>query len=108
MNQSLIKGIVQRVSQTLENELVLAQGDGKKPKRVDLAFEALAKLEGGTRALTPSARGAVNRALREIRTVSPHVTGREIDYRIGNFRKVFGNNCAITAMAIARHWGRLA
>ena len=106
MNQSLIKGIVQRVSKTLETELILSQDEEPKPKRVDLAFEALAKLEGGHRNLTKSARGAVNKALKEIREVAPNVTGREIDFRVHQFKKQFGN-CAVTATSIARHWARL-
>lgn len=107
MRQSLIRGIVQRVSKGLETELKLVQEEGPKPKRQDLAFEALAKLEGGHKNLTSSARGAVNKALKEIREVAPNVTGREIEYRIHKFKKEFGS-CSVTATSIARHWARLA
>lgn len=106
MNQSLIRNIVQRVSRGLEEELKLVQEEAPAPRKRDLAFEALAKLEGGYQNLTKSARGAVNKALKEIREVAPNVTSREIDWRIGQFKKQFGN-CTPTATSIARHWARL-
>lgn len=73
----------------------------------DICFEVLAELHGGCSGLTSSARGAINKALKEIRQVCPQVTEEEIKRRICHHRKKWPNiDC--TATSLSKHWALLA
>lgn len=83
-------------------------GNGSKPGRKrDEAFEALGDIEGGFKLLTPSARGSVNRALKDIRSVTPDVTSNEILRRAAIYESHFPNS-TLSASALAKHWARCA
>lgn len=69
----------------------------------DTAFEALAELHGGYQSLTSSCRGRINKALKEIREVSPDVDREQIVERVHNLRTHFPK-ITLTATAMAMHW----
>lgn len=72
----------------------------------NLLFDALARsTDGEADQLTDSTRRSVGVALAQIRKVSPNVTEIEIERRASNYRAHF-RDAAITAMALAKHWGR--
>jgi hypothetical protein len=75
------------------------------PRRRDLAFDALAELEGGAQELTRGARARVGTKLAEIRAVAPDVSPEEIRRRAGNLRLLFPQARA-TAASLASHWAQ--
>lgn len=93
----------------LSERLRRAPGACRLPgtRRVDEAFEALAGLHGGCDEITATCRGAINKALKDIRQVCPHVTEEEIKRRIFHHRKKWPSiDC--TATSLAKHWAILA
>lgn len=85
-------------------------GEPAKPvrqRRRDEAYEALGDIDGGWRQLTPSAAGRVRKALKDIRTVHPGVSAKDIQDRARNYSVVFPG-ATITSTALAVHWARLA
>lgn len=106
MEKSLIQTIADRVRNKVVDEL--QEATEPKVRKRDECFEILGDLEGDWQHLTKSARGAVNKALKEIREVHPGLTPNELRYRIARYRKLFPNGAIITANAVARHWARLA
>lgn len=73
----------------------------------DLQFEALAIATGNDVAqLTPAARGALNAALKQIRTATPAVTPEEIRARAERYRAQHPT-WALTAPSLAKHWPTL-
>ncbi len=79
----------------------------KKPRERDECFEALAEIEGGHQALTITARGAVNKALKDIRSAEPNVVPDEIRRRGRMYRQHFPD-AILSACALAKHWARCA
>lgn len=79
----------------------------KKERGRDEAFEALVEVQGGSlNGLTPSARGSINKALSEIRSVAPRVTAAEIRRRAEVYREKM-RGATLTATALAAWWDRL-
>lgn len=76
------------------------------PER-DLSFEALAEETGST---ISSERGALNKALKEIREASPDLDDADlatvIRIKAGQYRKTFPT-MALTPTALAKHWMRV-
>lgn len=95
----------------------------KKPRRRNVAFDALAELDGGGDTLTPSAAGRIGKALAEIRTAWPIKLpdkpkdaerdeyearlAAEIRLRVREYRQIFPG-AMVTSSALAVHWGRCA
>lgn len=77
----------------------------------DLSFEKLAEVCGvDITALTPTARGALNSALKEIRTAAPDLSDDElalvIEAKAATYRKVM-EGALLTPTALAKHWPNL-
>lgn len=73
----------------------------------DECFEALVEIQGSRlNSLTRSERGAINRALGEIRRVMPDVTAATIRQRAETYREKMPR-ITLTANALASWWGRL-
>lgn len=95
----------------------------KKPRRRNVAFDALAELDGAGNTLTASAAGRVGKALAEIRAAWPIKLpdkpkeaerdayearlAQEIRVRVREYRAIFPG-AAATSTALAVHWGRCA
>jgi hypothetical protein len=78
----------------------------RKQRERDLAFEALCSVSNiDWRELTPSGRGAINRALREIREVyrDTETLPDEIQRRAENLQHLF-SHIPVTASSLAKHW----
>lgn len=86
-------------------EEYLAPADAAAEERPkDLIFEALCAATGTDIAsLTKSGRGAINGALKDIRSASPEVTPEEIKSRAAAYARKFPS-AALTAPALAKHW----
>jgi Helix-turn-helix domain len=86
------------------NQAENSWSNGRKRPR-DLCFEALVEEVGVDPAqLTTTGRGAVNRALKELRQVG--ATPGEIHLRAENYRRTFPQS-SLTAPALAKHWASL-
>lgn len=106
VHQSLFRG--SPASQPTEEGMSfedLTAENPKAPRQRDECFEALAEIEGGHCGLTNSARGAVNKALKEIRQATPGVLPDEIRRRVRMYRMHF-RDATVSACALAKHWGR--
>jgi hypothetical protein len=69
-------------------------------------LESLAGIDGSQISeITPVAWGGINRALSQIKGVSPDVTPEEIKRRADNYHRHF-LNVAISPYALAKHWAR--
>lgn len=95
----------------------------KKARRRNVAFDALAELDGAGNTLTASAAGRVGKALAEIRAAWPIKLpdkpkdaerdayearlAQEIRVRVREYRAIFPG-AAATSTALAVHWGRCA
>jgi hypothetical protein len=78
----------------------------RKPRPPDLLFEAVCDACGIDRqTLTPSGRGPLNRAVKEIREVAG--TPEDVPRRAAEFRRRFPE-ASLTPSALAKHWGSLA
>lgn len=78
----------------------------KRERKQDLAFEALAELDGGYRNLSHQGLGRVRAALKSIRHVAPQVTPHDIQTRAARFHRLFPG-ATITSTAVSTHWARL-
>lgn len=74
-------------------------------RRRDMLWEAVLDGCGITGPLTPSARGAYNRAVADLRSVGAEPT--DVPQRVANYRTLFGD-CALTPTALAKHWAQCA
>jgi hypothetical protein len=75
-------------------------------RKVDTLFEAVAATCGiDTTALTKSSRGALNRAVGDLRAIDADPD--EVPIRAGRYRTVF-DGAALTPTALAKHWPALA
>ena len=109
VHQSLFRGSPAPLP-TVEEDLEfdeLTTEKPKKPRERDECFEALAEIEGGHQALTITARGAVNKALKDIRSAEPNVVPDEIRRRGRMYRQHFPD-AILSACALAKHWARCA
>ncbi|MBN9690715.1 MAG: hypothetical protein J0M24_10795 [Verrucomicrobia bacterium] len=90
-----------------DNTLQLtAASEGKRTRKRDPLFDALVEIEGANPAqLTPSANGAIGKALSEIKTACPGVTPDEIRNRASAYRRLMPR-ATITANALAKYWAR--
>lgn len=78
--------------------------NGRRGRRKDPLFDAMTDAVGiDPAALTETGRGAVNRALRDLRDVG--ATPETVRERAGEFRRRF--SFPLTAMALAKHWASL-
>ena len=69
-------------------------------------LDALATVDGGRiEEVTPSAWAGIQKALKEIKSVTPAVTAEEIKRRAGLY-KAHMPGMTITAHALAKHWAR--
>ena len=90
----------------LSNEKATNPSKPKRSRPRDVEFEALVAVEGlDLSRLNSLERGRVNKALKAIREVFPHVTADEIKRRAANYRKRYPN-AEITAMALACNWSK--
>lgn len=90
-----------------ELDLGLPPPAPKKPRARDLTFEAMADACAmDLTQITSSARGALNRALREIREVRPDLTPEAIRLAVSFYRSLHPS-WPVTAPAIAKHWPEL-
>ena len=81
------------------------------PRERDLSFEKLAEVCGvDITALTPTARGALNRALSDIRSATEELDDGElalvIESKAATYRKVM-DGALLTPTALAKHWPSL-
>jgi len=77
----------------------------KPPRERDELFDALTSACGiDPKTLTDSGRGAVNKALKELRSVD--ATPGQVTLRARNFRQRF-RDATLTPSALAKHWGSL-
>jgi hypothetical protein len=81
------------------------------PRERDLSFEKLAEVCGvDITALTPTARGALNRALSDIRSATTELDDGElalvIEAKASTYRRVM-DGAILTPTALAKHWPNL-
>jgi hypothetical protein len=82
-------------------------------RHCDPAFEMLVKVQGSKLdGMTPSERGAINKALKDIKETAPPGTtseqmAAEIKRRAGAYREEFSEGTICTASALAKHWSKL-
>ena len=75
-----------------------------KPRERNALLDALATVGGGDPTQVPAGRwSAVQRCLRDIKSVCPEVTVEEIARRCQNYRKHY-SDAKITPEALAKHW----
>lgn len=87
------------------NTLPQAAEEAPEPPKRNLAWEALAALDGWsqTNPLTGSAGGRVGAALKDIKAACPSVTPEEIGRRVKNYRLRYPD-AAVTSTAISANW----
>ena len=79
-----------------------------KPREPNPLLEALASVGGANPRETPPSRwSALQKYLREIKTVTPDVTAAEIARREQSYRRKY-QNAAVTPDALAKHWGEFS
>jgi hypothetical protein len=81
------------------------------PRERDLSFEMLAEVCGvDITALTPTARGALNKSLADIRSATTELDDAElamvIEAKASTYRKVM-DGALLTPTALAKHWPNL-
>lgn len=80
------------------------QSERQAVPRRDLLFEAICEVCSiPPSELTRSARGALNRALAEIRAVNSNATAADIQARAVRYRQIYSQS-VLTPSALARHW----
>jgi DUF917 family protein len=85
----------------------VAVAHSPKTRKRDEAFEALVRIQGASlAALTPTERGSINKALKDIRTVAPDVTAAMLDTAAMRWRRKYPTSSP-TAMTLAKHWSEL-
>ena len=79
----------------------------KKPRARDLEFEALAEVCGINFAkLSPPARGAMNKALKDLRSIPGGITADDIRDRAAEYKRMYPKT-TLTPSALAKHWPQL-
>lgn len=94
----------------VSDETPSAQIQGSPPKKErgpDECFEFLVAMTGATlQTVTKGMRGEINTALRDIRTVMPEVTAKDMQRRADAYRQKWPN-VTCSPSALAKHWGSL-
>lgn len=90
------------VEPSREPSLLPVVAEATPARRRDPLFDAMVEaLDIDTAELTPTARGALNKALADLRTID--VDPPDIAQRVAIYRRMYPN-AAVTAAAIAKHW----
>lgn len=91
--------------QPQESSKELSLASDKRPRERDELFEALCQVTGNDwHQLTPTGRGSVNKALKDLRSVG--ATPSEIRTRAAYWPKLFPD-AKLTPPALAKHWAAL-
>jgi hypothetical protein len=101
MDEVSTQTVREKIEPSVKNPLAIAS-----PQKRDLLFESLiSELGISAEDLTSTSRGAVNKALKELRAVG--ATPVELRRRCGIYRETYPN-LSLTAPALAKHWPQLA